>query len=171
MKLYAGIALHANNNVVVVIDEGARLLYQKRLPKELGDLRQAIAPYQDTRQGSAVDSTYNWYGLVDGLMAAGYRAHVANTTAIEQDKGLKYTEDESEARGLAHLLRLGIPPEGYSSPKEERAVRDLLRKRSPLVRHRASDLLSIQNLLTPNTGRSRSGNRIKQLTGAEVERL
>ena len=104
-------------------------------------------------------------------MAAGYRVHLANTTAIEQYKGLKHTDDESDARWLAHLLRLGILPEGYIYPKEERAVRDLLRKRSQLVRQRTSNLLSIQNLLTRNTGSSLSGNRIKQLTVAEVEQL
>jgi len=134
MKLYAGIDLHANNSVVVVIDEDDRILYQKRVHNELGALLQALAPYQATLQGIVVESTYNWYWLVDGLMAAGYRVHLANTTAIEQYKGLKHTDDESDARWLAHLLRLGILPEGYIYPKEERAVRDLLRKRSQLVR-------------------------------------
>jgi transposase len=171
MKLYAGIDLHANNSVVVVIDEDDRILYQKRMHNELGALLQALAPYQETLQGIVVESTYNWYWLVDGLMAAGYRVHLANTTAIEQYKGLKHTDDQSDARWLAHLLRLGILPEGYIYPKAERGVRDLLRKRSQLVRQRTSNLLSIQNLLTRNTGSSLSGNRIKQLTVAEVEQL
>jgi transposase len=171
MKLYAGIDLHANNHVLVVIDEEDRLLYQKRLHNELGELLQPLTPYQETLQGIVVESTYNWYWLVDGLMAAGYRVHLANTTAIEQYKGLKHTEDQSDARWLAHLLRLGILPEGYIYPKAERAVRDLLRQRSQLVRQRTSNLLSIQNLLTRNTGSSLSGNRIKQLTVAEVEQL
>jgi transposase len=171
MKLYAGIDLHANNSVVVVIDEEDRILYQKRVRNELTELRQALTPYQETLQGIVVESTYNWYWLVDGLMAVGYRVHLANTTAIEQYKGLKHTDDESDARWLAHLLRLGILPEGYIYPKEERAVRDLLRKRSQLVRQRTSNLLSIQNLLTRNTGSGLSGNRIKRLTVAEVDQL
>ena len=87
--------------------------------------------------------------------------HLANTAAIEQYKGLKYTDDEIDARWLAHLLRLGILPEGYIYPRAERAVRDLLRKRSQLVRQRTTNLLSIQNLVTRNTGSSLSGNRIK----------
>lgn len=122
-------------------------------------------------QGLVVESTYNWYWLVDGLRTAGYRVHLANTTASEQYKGLKHTEDESDARWLAHLLRLGILPEGYIYPKEERAVRALLRKRSQLVRQRTSNLLRIQNLFTRNTGLTWSGNRIKQLTVEEVEQL
>ena len=152
MKLYAGIDLHANNSVVVVIDEEDHILYQKRLRNELGELLAALARYQESLQGVVVESTYNWYWLVDGLMAAGHRVHLANTTAIEQYKGLKHTDDESDARWLAHLLRLGILPEGYIYPKAERAVRDLLRKRSQLVRQRTANLLSIQNLVTRNTG-------------------
>jgi transposase len=169
MKLYAGIDLHANNSVVVVIDAEDRVLYQKRLRNELGEILRAVAPYHDNLQGIVVESTYNWYWLVDGLMDAGYRVHLANTTASEQYKGLKHTDDESDARWLAHLLRLGILPEGYIYPKAERAVRDLLRKRSQLVRQRTTNLLSIQNLLTRNTGLPFSGNRIKQLTVGEVE--
>src|SRR4249919_2031215 len=171
MKLYAGINLHANNSVVVVIDAEDRVLDQKRLRHELGEILRTFAPYRENLQGIVVESTDNWYWLVDGLMAAGYRVHLANTTATEQYKGLKHTEDESDARWLAHLLRLGILPEGYIYPKEERAVRDWLRKRSQLVRQRTSNRLSIQNLLTRNTGSSLSGNRIKQLTIEEVEQL
>src|SRR4249920_682936 len=171
MKLYGAIDLHSNNNVTVLIDEQDRVVYEKRLPNNLAMIAQQLAPYQETLQGIVVESTYNWYWLVDGLMAAGYRVHLANTTAIEQYKGLKHTDDESDARWLAHLLRLGILPEGYIYPKEERAVRDWLRKRSQLVRQRTSNRLSIQNLLTRNTGSSLSGNRIKQLTVEEVEQL
>jgi len=98
-----------------------------------------------------VESTYNWYWLVDGLMEQGYRVPLANTAAIQQYQGLKYTDDHSDARWLAHLLRLAVLPEGYIYPRAHRPVRDLLRKRSQLVRQRTTHLLSIQNLLTPNT--------------------
>jgi transposase len=171
MRLYAGIDLHANNSVVVIIDDDDRIVYQKRLHNELGAILQGLGTYQDRLQGVVVESTYNWYWLVDGLMAAGYRVHLANTTAIEQYKGLKHSDDQSDARWLAHLLRLGILPEGYIYPKEERAVRDLLRKRSQLVRQRTTNLLSIRNLFTRNTGGAPSSTRIKHLTAAEVEQL
>jgi transposase len=171
MRLYAGIDLHANNSVVVVSNEEDHIIYQKRLRNEPGEILAALTRYRESLQGVVVESTYNWYWLVDGLMAAGFRVHLANTTAIEQYKGLKHTDDESDARWLAHLLRLGILPEGYIYPKEERAVRDLLRKRSQLVRQRTTNLLSIQNLVTRNTGSSLSGHRIKQLTVADVEQL
>ena len=163
MKLYGAIDLHSTNSVLVVIDEEDKIVYQKRLPNELAVILQQLSVYQSRLEGIVVESTYNWYWLVDGLMAEGYQVHLANTAAIQQYEGLKYSNDDSDARWLAHLLRLGIVPQGYIYPREERPVRDLLRKRSQLVRQRTMNLLSIQNLMTRNTGLSMTANQIKGL--------
>ena len=168
MKLYGGIDLHANNSVVAILDEQDHKVYQKRLRNDLAEVLAQLAPYQPELQGLVVESTYNWYWLVDGLMEAGYQVHLANTAAIQQYSGLKYTDDQTDARWLAHMLRIGVLKEGYIYPKAERAVRDLLRKRSQLVRQKTANLLSIQNLVTRNTGTALSGNRIKHLTPDEV---
>ena len=167
MKLYGAIDLHSNNNVTVLIDEQDQVVYQKRLPNDLSLIAQQLSGYQDALQGIVVESTYNWYWLVDGLMDQGHRVHLANTAAIQQYEGLKYTD----ARWLAHILRLGVLPEGYIYPKEERAVRDLLRKRGQMVRQRTTNLLSIQNLITRNTGSSIRSNRIKTLDAEQVDDL
>ncbi len=171
MKLYGAIDLHSTNNVTVVIDEQDRVVYQKRLPNDLALILKELSVYQCELQGIVVESTYNWYWLVDGLMAEGYKVHLANTAAIQQYEGLKYTDDHSDARWLAHLLRLGVLPQGYIYPKAERPVRDLLRKRSQLVRQRTTNLLSIQNLMTRNTGSSLSANRVKGLDVQQVDEL
>jgi transposase len=169
MKLYGGIDLHSNNCVVVLLDEEDHVVYEKRLANDLGYLLLELAPYQGMIEGVAVESTFNWYWLVDGLMEAGYPVHLANTAAIQQYSGLKYTADRSDARWLAHLLRLKWLPEGYIYPKAERAVRDLLRKRSQLVRQKVTHILSIQNLMSRNKGMRLSADRIRQLSGTEVE--
>jgi transposase len=171
MKLYAAIDLHSTNNVTVVIDEQDRVVYQKRLPNDLALILKELSVYQSELQGIVVESTYNWYWLVDGLMEHGYKVHLANTAAIQQYEGLKYTDDHSDARWLAHLLRLGVLPEGYIYPRADRPVRDLLRKRSQMVRQRTTNLLSIQNLLTRNTGSSMKANRVKGLDVQQVDEL
>jgi transposase len=163
MKLYGAIDLHSNNNVTVVINEQDQAVYQKRLPNDLSLITQELSSYRRSLQGIVVESTYNWYWLVDGLMEKGYRLHLANTAAIQQYNGLKYTDDDSDARWLAHLLRLGILPEGYIYPKQERAVRDLLRKRGQLVHQRTANLLSMQSLISRTTGNSISTKIIKAL--------
>ena len=169
MKLYGAIDLHSNNNVTVLINEKDEVVYRKRLPNDLKLILGQLAPHQSSIEGIVVESTYNWYWLVDGLMERGHRVHLANTAAIEQYSGLKYTDDDSDARWLAHLLRLGVLPQGYIYPKEQRPVRDLLRKRSQLVRYRTANLLSIQNLFTRNTGQSMSANQIKGLQVEEID--
>jgi transposase len=169
MKLYGAIDLHSNNNVTVVINEQDQVVYQKRLPNDLSLIAQQLSSYRRSLEGIVVESTYNWYWLVDGLMEKGHRLHLANTAAIQQYNGLKYTDDHSDARWLAHLLRLGVLPEGYIYPKEERAVRDLLRKRGQLVHQRTANLLSIQSLISRTTGNSISAKYIKALDIQHVD--
>jgi len=171
MKLYGAIDLHSTNSVTVLSDEQDNVVYRKRLPNDLKLILEQLAPYQSRIEGIVVESTYNWYWLVDGLMEQGHRVHLANTAAIQQYNGLKYTDDDSDARWLAHLLRLGVLPEGSIYPKQERPVRDLLRKRSQLVRQRTTNLLSIQNVIVRNTRSSINATRIKGLTAEEVENI
>jgi len=146
---------------MVLVDDQDQVVYRKRVPNELEKILHHLAPYRATVQGLVVESTYNWYWLVDGLMDAGYTVHLAHTVAIKQYTGLKHTDDATDAYWLAHLLRLGILPTGYLYPKEARPLRDLLRKRSQLVRQQTMQVLSIQNLMTRNTGASVSAKRIK----------
>ena len=169
--LYGGIDLHANNSVVVLLNEQDQVIYQRRFANHLPTILEQLAPYHADITGVVVESTYNWYWLVDGLMEAGYRVHLANPAAMQQYSGLKYTDDHSDARWLAHLLRLGVLPEGYIYPKAERAVRDVLRKRAHLVRQHTANVLSVQNILARNTGMRFSAKRIHEFTKADLKGL
>jgi len=64
-----------------------------------------------------------------------------------------------------------VLPEGYIYPKAERAVRDVLRKRSHLVRQQTANVLSLQNIIVRNTGVRLSAKRMHALTLEELERL
>ncbi len=171
MEKYIGIDLHSNNSVVVVMDEADRILYEKRLANNLSEILAALAPHREGAAGVVVESTYNWYWLVDGLMDAGYRVHLANPCAIKKYEGLKHSGDFDDAGYLAHLLRLGILPEGYIFPRELRAVRDLARKRMQLVRYRTMQILSIENIMVRETGGRIRSDRIKAMTGEDVSAL
>ena len=171
MRLYAGIDLHSSNNYIGVIDGQDRRLYKKRLPNDLDTILSALAPFKKDLAGVVVESTYNWYWLVDGLQEHGYKVHLANPAAIKQYEGLKHTDDKWDAFWLAHMRRLNILPEGYIYPKDHRPVRDLLRRRLLFVRHRTAHLLSLQSMITRNLGTQMSGNAIKKLDGADVKEL
>jgi len=171
MELYAGIDLHSNNSVVAVLDEQDRTVFAKRLPNDLAAIIAALRSCAGTLHGVAVESTYNWYWLVDGLQDAGLTVHLVNTAAVKQYDGLKHSGDFSDARHLAHLMRLGILPTGYIYPREQRAVRDLLRKRGQLVRQRSTQILSMGNLVARNLGCHASGNEIKRWQSEHIEAM
>jgi transposase len=84
MPLYGGIDLHANNRVIVLLDDQDQVVYQKRLPHDLPSLLQPLSPSQASLHGVVVESTSHWSWLVDGLMARGDVVHVANPAAIQQ---------------------------------------------------------------------------------------
>jgi len=59
---------------------------------------EALAPHSEALVGVVVESTFNWYWLVDAMMEAGYRVHLANTAALVQYTGLNYSDDDSRHR-------------------------------------------------------------------------
>ena len=171
MRKFIGIDLHSNNSVVVITDEEDRVVYQKRLPNDPEVIEAALAPHREEAVGVVVESTYNWYWLIDGLMDRGYQVHLAHTTAIKKYEGLKYSGDFADAAYLAQLLRLGLLPEGYIYPREQRAARDLARKRMQLVRQCTAQVLAIEGILMRQTGARKSSNAIKRLSAEQVEEL
>ena len=168
MKLYGGIDLHSNNCVINLVDEQGNVVFKKRIANSLSAIRLLLEPYRHAIAGLVVESTYNWYWLVDGLMDADFKVHLANTAAIQQYSGLKHGDDDSDANWLANMLRLAILPEGYIYPKEERMVRDLLRKRLQLVQQKTQHLLSIQGLYDRHLNRRLNSNKLKQLTQKQL---
>jgi len=168
---FCGIDLHSNNSVVVVTDETDKVLVSRRCPNDLQGILALLAPHRDELAGVVVESTYNWYWLVDGLMAEGYDVRLANTVAMKRYDGLKHSDDETDAAHLAHMLRLGILPTGYIHPPAERALRDLARKRIQLVRSRSQHVLAVENILARSTGSRPSAAAIKRLAPTDIGTL
>ena len=171
METYAGIDLHSSNNFIGVIDAKDQKLYSKRHDNQLTQVLGALDPFKSTLKGVVVESTYNWYWLIDGLQEHGFKVHLANPSAIKTYEGLKHTDDQWDSFWLAHLLRLGILPEGYIYPREQRPIRDLLRRRLMFVRQRTAQILSLQSMIARIRGLDFSGESIKRFRIDFVERL
>ena len=75
----------------MITDQEDQQLFQRRLPNQLPVVLESLEPYRPRLKVVVVESTYNWYWLVDGLMEQEYKVHLANTAAIQQYEGLKYT--------------------------------------------------------------------------------
>ncbi|TWI61020.1 transposase [Desulfobotulus alkaliphilus] len=171
MKTYAGIDLHSSNNFIVVIDNDDKRLFEKRIPNNIENVLKALEPFKNSLDGVVVESTYNWYWLVDGLQKHSYPVVLANPAAIQQYNGLKHSDDKWDSFWLAHLLRLNILPKGYIYPKETRAIRDLLRRRMMYVQEKTKHFLSLQSLITRNLGNKITGNKIKKLKASDIEEM
>jgi transposase len=170
MELYAGLDLHSRNTYIGIMDNTFNRVFKKRVPNHLELILQTLDPFRDQIKGFVVESTYNWYWLVDGLMDAGYSyAHLANPSAIKQYEGLKHSDDQHDAFFLAQLLILGILPQGYIYPKKDRPVRDLARKRMFLVQHKTAHILSLQSLIARCCARKVRANDMRHLSVEELE--
>lgn len=168
---YVGVDLHSNNAVLGIMDEKGKRLFHKRIANDLELVCNALDPFKETIKGIAVESTYNWYWLVDGLMENGYKVHLANPNAMKQYNGKKHTGDKHDAFFLAELLRLGILPEGYIYPKEKRPIRDLLRRRMTFVQNKTEFTLGLQSMITRNLGINMSAQQIRSLEEENVKSL
>ena len=153
MGLYAGCDLHAKSNDWGVVDEEGRRVFKKKVGEEGEKILEMRERFGGDLIGVVVESRFNWYWLVDFLMEEGYGVHLANRGKMQKYSGMKYGEDEEDAFWLAERLWLGVLPEGYIDPREERPIGDLLCKRGHLVRMRTWALLSLQDIVSRDCGR------------------
>lgn len=170
-KLTAGIDLHSNNVVIGVVDRDGKRVASRKVPCELKEVVRFLTPYKSRLEQVAVESTYNWYWLVDGLRALNFPVVLANPAAMQQYSGIKHADDTNDAFFLAELLRLKILPTGYVYDPLLRPVRDLLRRRMTLVHHRTALMLSFKSLYTRTTGGELSLNELKQMELKEAQAL
>jgi len=169
--LFAGMDLHSNNVLVGIEDETGRRIKHQKLECDLPAIDRFLKPYKSRLKSLAVESTYNWYWLVDGLRALSYPIKLANPAQIQQYNGLKHADDKSDAYFLAELQRLNILPTGYIYDPVLRPVRDLLRRRLSLVQQRTALVLSFKSLYTRTTGQDLKLGRVKSMTAEEAKGL
>jgi transposase len=170
-KLIAGIDLHGNNVMIGVINQDGKRVAHRKLDCDLNGVVQFLKPLKSQLQSMAVESTFNWYWLVDGLRTQGYPMDLANPAKIEQYSGLKHVDDEDDAFHLAELQRLNILPKAHVYDPELRPVRDLLRRRTNLVHQRTALLLSFKSLYARTTGRKLELGEVKKMEPKEAPKL
>lgn len=162
MALYGAIDLHSNNHVIVVINEDDQRLVETRCDNNLLLTLRTLEPFRDELECVAVESTYNWYWLIDGLEDHGYRPQLVNVLKVRQYEGLKHTDDNYDAWWLAHLARIGSLPVVNYLPRDQRRLRDVMRKRVKLVQHATAHWLMLGRQLAAETGWSGKIRKVAQ---------
>jgi transposase len=171
MEMYCGIDLHSNNSYLAILNRDLEDVACRRVPNRLEELLVFLEPYREELVTVAVESTYNWYWLRDGLKDTGYDVRLVNTNKASTFSDMKYRDDRHDARWIAKLQALGILPEGYIAPRAERAVRGLLRRRAFMVQKRTAHLLSLRTLFERSTGQRVNVQTIQDWSAGEVHEL
>ena len=171
MSLYCGIDLHSTNSYIVVLDERDRAVVDTRVPNDLEEVLGELEPIRDTLTRVAIESTYNWYWLADGLEDHGYSVVLVNPCKAKQYDGIKYRDDAHDARWLAHMMRVGVLPTGSIMDRTQRAIRDLLRRRMRVVQQRTRNMLQLKTQIANHTGLMLSANDLKRLEPGDLAGL
>jgi transposase len=168
MTFYSGIDLHSKKSHVCVIDRKGKKVKEENLDNDLTLILQFLKPFgKDVH--IAIESTINWYWIVDGLQEAGYDVKLAHTLGLHMITGAKVKTDRRDAFKLAKLLRMGEIPEAYIYPKEKRPLRDLLRRRAGLVQQRAECYSSLRVQFMKYNLNTMSGDGVKQLLPSDFD--
>jgi transposase len=170
-KLYCGVDLHSTNGVYHVMGADGQQVWHRRLPNRSDVVVTSLAAFLPDLVTVAIESTYNWYWLADCLEDAGHKVVLANPSRMDQYRGMKNTNDDSDATFIAELSRLGILPTGWICPRQERALRDLLRRRMLAVESRTAQVNSLQAMLVRQTGSFAKYTMIESCTTAELMEL
>lgn len=153
LDLYCGMDLHGDNVYCTLMDRNYKSVFDQRLPNDLPTVLSALEPYRERLAGVAVESTYNWYWLVDGLQSNDYETKLANPARMQENIGLKCANDKTDSRFLAKQMVMGVLPEGYIYPQADRPARDLLRRRMTLVHTRTGEWLRMEGLVARHSGK------------------
>lgn len=157
---YCGIDLSARDSHLCVLDESLSIHLQQKVANDLPRISYLLQPFKPLLQ-IVVESTFNWYWLVDGLQHLGFDLCLAHTLGLSLITKAKVKTDRRDAFTLAKLLRAGVIPKAYIYPVETRPVRDLLRRRLQLVQLRAQEYGSLRQLLLREGILTSSRNEIK----------
>ena len=127
MEFYAGIDLHSRKSQVAVIDSHIETLINQSVSNDLAAILEILGRF-DAKPRIVVESTFNWYWLVDGLQEAGYDVTLAHTLALSLITKSKVKTDRRDAVCLARLLRIGEIPRGKAFATEQ--IAKLRRRRT-----------------------------------------
>jgi len=133
---YCGIDLHAKTLYVCIIDQADEVLVHREIPANPEKLYQILKPYHGNIV-VGVECMHCWYWVADFCEEHGIDFILGHALYMKAIHGGKAKNDRIDSHKIAKLIRGGNFPLAYTYPKTMRATRDLLRRRTKIVRHGA----------------------------------
>jgi transposase len=133
---YAGIDAHRSYLTVAIVDASGGLV-RERKRVAIGDGEPLLEALEGLRPLEAVVETCPfWPWIHDTLEPTEIGFHLAHASKVEAIGKSDVKTDEIDARMLARLLSVGLVPEVYAKPEEQRDLVRKVRHRKQLVRDR-----------------------------------
>ena len=165
-RYLCGVDLHANSMYFKILDREGKILYKRNMPNNFALFKKILTPFlPDIAVG--VESTFNYYWLYDGCIEADIPFYLGHAAYMKAIAGNKKKNDPLDAETIAHLMRSNLFPQAYPYPGDMRAVRDLLRRRHRLVRHRSEAYTHVQLLLRQQGICNFRGRDVKSVSGKQ----
>src|SRR5262249_47333648 len=179
-RFYCGVDLHARTLSACVLDAKGQVVWQGQLAAHPEDFLGAIAPYRDGLV-VACECMSAWYWLADLCALQGIPFVLGHALYMKAIHGGKAKNDRIDAAKIARLLRGGNLPQAYVYPAGMRATRDLLRRRTFLVRRAVgppshhqqpvqSPAADAEAVLRHEPGRDQSTGPLRRSVGAAKRR-
>ena len=143
-RFYCGIDLHARSLHLCILDPHGTVVLDKNLAARPETLLRTMAPFRPDLVLGA-ECMYAWYWVADLCSREQIPFVLGHALYMKLIYGAKAKSDKIDAGKIARLLRGGNFPLAYVYPKGMRETRDLLRRRTFLVRRRAEALVHLAN--------------------------
>jgi len=141
---YCGVDLHARTMSLCVLDERGDVRLEKTAKTGRDRFLRLVEPFGN-KLVVAAECVFCWYWLADLCADRQINFVLGHALYMKAIHGGKAKNDRIDAEKIARLLRGGNLPMAYVYPREKRSTRDLLRRRTFLVRRRAEALGHITN--------------------------
>ena len=143
-QYYGGVDLHARTMYLHILDHDGKTRFEGNLAADPGVFLEAVAPYRD---GLVVgcECMFAWYWLADLCEDNGIPFTLGHALYMKAIHGGKAKNDRIDGGKIAKLLRGGNFPMAYVYPRQKRATRDLLRRRTFFVRQRGQLIAHVVN--------------------------
>jgi transposase len=169
MSYFCGIDLGAKRSQVCIIDNDQNVLVNRKVANDIEVIHRLIRPHG--RVPTVIESTFNWYWIVDGLQDRKVPVTLAHSLKLAAISSAKVKTDKRDALVLAQLLRAKMIPESYIYPAEQRPLRDLLRQRWDAVALRADEYRKMRGRLYREGITTVGSNEVKLMGEEEVNDL
>src|ERR1700734_3092963 len=114
MNCYCGIDLGAKRSQVCIIDDDQKVLVNRKVANDLDTIHGLIRPHG--RVPTVVESTFNWYWIVDGLQARKVPVSLAHSLKLAAISRAKVKTDKRDALAARNQYASGLLASSQTRP-------------------------------------------------------